>query len=104
MNRVIMAFLFCLASPIVYAAYKPFKLEKPVSCGPAAQLLEFLEKDYNEKQVWVGVDLSTPAGSYVALLRNPANQHWTIVQYDSHTACILASGIQGTPNPVGEPK
>lgn len=104
MRTLLVAFLFCLASPIANAQYKPFKLEKTVSCGPAAPLLEFLERDYNEKQVWVGIDVSTPNESYVALLMNRPAGKWTIVQYNSHTACILASGIRGTPPPMGESK
>ena len=87
-----------------HAEYKPFELEKRVSCGPAAQLLEFLEKDYNEKQIWVGVDLGGRHESYVALLRNDINKHWSIVQYNSTTACILASGIQSTPTFDGDKK
>jgi hypothetical protein len=104
MNRYIMACLFCLASPIANAEYKPFKLEKTVNCGPAHQMLEFLEKEYNEKQIWIGIDLSGPAESYVAVLRNPANRHYTVVQYNSSTACILSSGIQSTPAPDGDKK
>ena len=101
MSRLAVAFLFCLASSIANAEYKPFKMEKTVSCGPAAPLMEFLERDYNEKQVWVGIDTG-PNDSFIALLINPNNKHWTLVQYNSHTACILGSGIRGTPAPQGE--
>ena len=105
MNKMYMAFLFCLASSIANADtdYKPFELEKTVICGPAAKLLEFLEKEHNEKQTWVGIDAG-PGESYIALLVNPINKHWTLVQYNSSTACILGSGIRGTPPPSGDPK
>ena len=105
MRYIIMAFLLCLASSIANADtdYRPFELEKTVSCGPAAKLLEFLERDYNEKQTWVGIDTG-PGESYIALLVNPSNKRWTLVQYNSSTACILGSGIRGTPPPEGEPK
>lgn len=104
MRTLLVAFLFCLASPIANAQYKPFKLEKTVSCGPAAPLLEFLERDYNEKQVWVGIDMTSSNESYIALLMNRPTGKWTIVQYNSQTACILGSGIRGTPPPIGESK
>ena len=97
------AFLFSLCS-LANAEYKTFKIEKPLNCGPASQLLEFLENSYNEKQVWVGIDLSMPNESYVALLKNPDNGKWTLVQYNSHVACILGSGIKNTPTPQGDKK
>lgn len=103
-NKAIMAFLFCLASSIANAEYKPFKLEKTVSCGPAAQLMEFLERDYNEKQVWVGIDMTSPNESYMALLMDRGTGKWTVVQYNTHVACILGSGIRGTPPPLGDTK
>ena len=103
MGKYAVAFLFCLASSIANAEYKSFKLEKTVSCGPAAALMEFLERDYNEKQVWVGIDTG-PTDSFIGLLVNSDNKHWTLVQYNSHTACILGSGIRGTPPPTGANK
>ena len=102
--KLFTAFLFCLASSIANAEYKPFKLEKTVSCGPAAKMLEFLERDYNEKQVWVGIDMSGPNESYIALLMDRASGKWTVVQYNTHVACILGSGIRGTPPPVEQTK
>lgn len=102
--KLFTAFLFCLASSIANAEYKPFKLEKTVSCGPAAKMLEFLERDYNEKQVWVGIDMSGPNESYIALLMDRATGKWTVVQYNTHVACILGSGIRGTPPPVEQAK
>jgi len=96
----IAACLFCLISPIANAQYKPFKLEKTLSCGPAAPMLEFLERDYNERQVWVGIDRSSANESYMALLMNRATGKWTLVQYNTHVSCILGSGIRGTPPPM----
>ena len=51
MRTFFVAFLFCLASSIANAQYKTFKLDKTLSCGPAVAMLEFLERDYNERQV-----------------------------------------------------
>jgi hypothetical protein len=104
MRTLCVAFLFCLASSIANAQYKKFELNKPVSCGPAAQLMEFLEREYNEKQIWIGVDFSASAESFIVVLQNPSNKHFTVVQYDNHTACILGSGIRSTPAPDGESK
>lgn len=103
-NKAIMAFLFCLASSIANAQDKNFQLEKTVSCGSAFRMLEFLERDYNEKQVWVGIDMSSPNESYMALLMDRSTGKWTVVQYNTHVACILGSGIRGTPPPLGETK
>ena len=104
MKHAVMAFLLCLASSLANADYKTFKLDKEVSCGPAAQLMDFLEKEYNERQVWIGLDSTGRYESYVAVLMNPLNKHWTVVQYNSSTACILGSGIQATPAPTGDKK
>jgi hypothetical protein len=98
------AFLFSLTCCLANAEYKTFEIDKPLKCGSASQLLEFLENSYNEKQVWIGIDLSMPNESYVALLKNPDNGKWTLVQYNSHVACILGSGIKNTPAPQGEQK
>ncbi len=98
----IAACLFCLASSIANAQYKPFQLEKKVDCGPAVKLMEFLERDYNERQVWVGIDMTGANESYMALLMDRSTGKWTVVQYNTHVACILGSGIRGTPPPLGE--
>ena len=103
-KKILVVLTLGLAFSFVHAQYKSFKLEKQVSCGPAYQLLEFLERDYNEKQIWVGLDTSGYNESYIALLMDRNTGKWTVVQYNNNIACILGSGIRGTPPPLEEKK
>lgn len=101
MFKVTAAIALCLASLTTYAEQRPQQtegmvmMEKPVKCGRADLVFQVLEENFQEKQIWIGVD--APTKSYVALLMNPDKTTWTMLQYKDGLACILAAGSQSTP-------
>jgi hypothetical protein len=89
MRTILMAFLFCLTSSIANAQ-EIKELEKPVQCGNVQWVVNQITLAYGERPIWVGKDGNS--NSYVALLVNEETRSWTLIQYDSQTACILSVG------------
>lgn len=98
MLKLIMAFLFCLASSIANAQIEGkevFQLKKPMTCLNVQSLMDYLVKEYNEKMMWIGQEDST--GTYISLYKNTQTGSWTMIQFDSSIGCFLGHGIQGSP-------
>ena len=91
------ALLFCLFSTISNAQQelpKVFELTKPMQCTRTATLFMILERDFQQRQLWVGKDSKT--SSYISLWINNILGTWTMIQYDGMTGCILGSGEQAS--------
>lgn len=88
MRTLLMAFLFCLISPIANA--KPFQLDKPTVCDKTEKVFDSLGNKHKEKPVWIGKDAQNDSG--YALFLNEKTRLWTIVQFNESMACVLGIG------------
>lgn len=85
----LVAFLFCLTSPIANA--QVIETKKPVVCAPMQQLVKELQEE-KEIPLWAG---EQPGGdSGYMLFVNEKTQSWTFIQFDGKMACILGMGIK----------
>ena len=82
------AFLFCLAHSVANA--QPVKIDKPVVCDKTDTVFAVLQEKFQEMPVWGGKN-SGDQTSY-ALMLNPETKTWTLVQFNTETACILGIG------------
>lgn len=97
MRCSVVAFLFCLISPIANAEY--FKLNKPVICGELPVLVKQITDNYQEKIYWVGQHQESQ--SNYALLVNAQTQTWTLLQTQGPSACVIGTG-QGNQMILGQ--
>ena len=88
MRTVIMAFLFCLISPIVNA--QPFEARKPVLCDNVQKLIKGLTEDYKEKPIWTA--RNPVDDTRFALFVNSKEGTWTLLQMTTEIACIIGVG------------
>lgn len=79
--------LLC-ASTVVYA--EPVRIDKPIICDKTEEVFKVLDENFREMPVWGGKN-STDRTNY-ALLLNAETKTWTIVQFNTETACILGIG------------
>ncbi len=64
---------------------------KQVLCYDLASVIKILREEYQESVSFQGVNTLTE-GSRIALAENTETGTWTIIEYDSTTACILGMG------------
>jgi hypothetical protein len=92
MYRTVMAFLFCLLSPIANAQ-EVIDLTKSMKCSDAQNVINYFADKHKELPVWVG---KTVYNTHIALLANKETRSWTMVEYDSKLACVLGAGDEKT--------
>ena len=92
MNKIVMAFLFCLTSYIANAQ-EIIDLTKPMKCSDVQSVMNYFQSTHNEVPVWVG---KTVHGTHITLLANKEKRSWTMVEYDSKLGCILGAGEEKT--------
>lgn len=95
MEKLSMAFLFCLTSTIANAQNMPEfrQVPKPVLCGPATVVLKGLaDDDINERPIWIGKN--DDQKSDYALFVNPNTSAFTLIQFGKEWACILGIGFK----------
>jgi hypothetical protein len=83
------AFLFCLTHSVVNAQEEIINLTKPLRCSKPENVFEHFLYYYEETPAWVG---KTTNDTHITLLVNKSNRSWTIVEYDSVIACVIAGG------------
>lgn len=88
MNKVVVAFLLCLASPIVNA--QAFEARKPILCDNAQVMIKSLTEQYNEKPVWTAKNPQDD--TRFSLFLNEKAGTWTLLQMTPEVACILGVG------------
>lgn len=89
MNKIVMAFLFCLTSSIANAQAPIVDMQKPLKCSNAQSVFDFFKDKFDEKPTWVG---KTTTGTYITLLVNKEKRTWTMIEYDVGLACVLGAG------------
>jgi hypothetical protein len=88
MNKLKMAFLFCLASSIANA--EPIQRRTVVVCDSVEIIFKTLFEEFHEEPIWYAKDEPTPT-QYV-LTVNSKEDTWTLVQYDNTQACVIGVG------------
>jgi len=92
MQRLVLAFLFCLTSSVANAQ-SAVQLDKPVTCTTFKAVVEILSGIYKEEPHWNGVG---PASKYIMFV-NPETRAWSLVEYsDTGVACIIGTGERST--------
>jgi hypothetical protein len=97
MRNTAMALLFCLISSIAHAQQElpeVIDLIKPMQCVRTNTLFQILERDRQQRQLWVGKDANS--SSYISLWINNILGTWTMIQYDGMMACVLGAGEQAS--------
>ena len=95
MHKLSMALLFCLISSIAHAQQelpKVLDVLKPMQCIRTNTLFQILERERQQRQLWVGKDSAT--GTYISLWINNILGTWTMIQYDGMMGCVLGAGDQ----------
>ena len=82
-----------LLVPMIAHAVETRSENKPIKCGVASEIIPLFLNEFNEKLSWTG----NSAKSKFALLVNPTNDEWTILEFNNETACIIGSGTASTP-------
>ncbi len=77
------------------AVAQPFQAQKPVVCDDYQLVLDGLEKNYNEKPIWMGKDLKN-SNMYI-LTANEKEDTWTYLETNGKVACVLGAGKKSTP-------
>ena len=88
MRKLELAFLFCLAGSIAYAA--PIERRKVVMCDSVEVVFRTVFEEFNEQPVWYAKDLPTPT-QYI-ITANAEQDTWTLIQFDDTQACVLGVG------------
>lgn len=72
------------------ALAEPVKVDKPVVCDKASDMLSYFGEKYGERPFWMG----DTDGSKVLVLTNAETKTWTVVQFnmDNNIACFIESG------------
>jgi len=88
MQKLIMAFLFCLISSIA-GAQEIVNLNKVMKCSEPQKVMNYFVDTHKETPVWVG---KTVHNSHITLLMNRETRSWTMIEYDDRLACVLGAG------------
>jgi hypothetical protein len=88
MRKIVMAFLFCLISPIVNAQ-QIVDMQKQIKCSDAQTVINYFSMNFQEAPLWVG---KTNTGTHITLLVNRETRSWTMIEYDASMACVLGAG------------
>ena len=88
MQKLIMAFLFCLISSIAHAQ-EIVDLNKAMKCSEPQKVMNYFVDMHKETPVWVG---KTVHNSHITLLMNRETRSWTMIEYDDRLACVLGAG------------
>ena len=61
---------------------------KSVVCGPVLEILEVLDREFEESEQWRGYAEQSTTSLFV----NQRTGSWTLLEYTSELACFLATG------------
>lgn len=88
MRTILLTLLIYALSTTVLA--EPRTMKKTVMCNSTSAVFEQLTKDFEETAQWTGV--SPAQSTQLVLTVNLKTGAWTLVEYTSDWACILAAG------------
>lgn len=74
----------------VIATAEPRQLRKPVTCDDRDRVFAAIRDEFKETPQWWGV--SPESGTQLVLTVNLTTGAWTMIEFTSTTACVLAVG------------
>ena len=82
--------LALIATASLCASAEPRELNKRVICDTKANVFQHLIKEFKEEPQWHG--RSPNQNTELMLTVNPVTGSWTLIEYSSDFACVLAVG------------
>jgi len=82
---IMMLTLVCIT-----ASAEPRRLNKPVTCDDRDRVFTVIRDEFKETPQWWGA--SPEQGTQLVLTVNPVTGAWTMIEFTSTTACVLAVG------------
>lgn len=96
--RLISILLLTLVCGTVAA--EPRRLNKPVTCDDRDRVFAVIRDEFKETPTWWGA--SPEQGSELVVTVNPVTGAWTLIEFNTTTACVLAVGERAS-SPWGTP-
>ena len=90
MQKIIMAFLFCLGMMSTIANADPIQRRKVVVCDETSIILNTVKAEFGEEPIWYGKDGPTPTQYIITI--NSKEDTWTLIQFDKNQACVIGVG------------
>jgi ABC-type uncharacterized transport system permease subunit len=87
--RIILTILV-LSAVITMATAEPRRLNKPVVCEATETVFRTVVDEFKETPQWHGVN--PQQGTSVILTVNLTTGAWTLIEYTTVTACVIAVG------------
>jgi hypothetical protein len=91
MRHILAIVVFCLVHTTVLA--QAVEAQLPITCAPAGVLLKELKETYKEEPAWLGNSVGD--ASYMAVFSDPKTGAWTVIKFNTDSACIVGAGIDG---------
>ena len=88
MKNIIFTFVLYFSVSLA-SAQEIVELSKKVKCSELDSVLNYFATTFKETQIWVA---KTTNNTYVTLLANNDTKSWTLIEYSSVVACVLAVG------------
>ena len=95
MRKLTWGLLFCIGTMAnAEVEIRLTDVMKPVKCAPLMDVLNGIQKVFGETPTWNSKnDLGPPQGTTVAMFQNKKTGSWSLLEFDSETACFLATGV-----------
>lgn len=96
MRKLTWGLMFCLSTMAIAEEVEIHftDVKKPVKCARLIDALNGIQKMFGEVPTWNSKNEIGPAqGTTVALFQNRKTGSWTLLEFDSETACFLATGV-----------
>lgn len=68
-------------------------LRKTIYCDKPQVIFRAVMEDYDEEPIWRG--FSTTQKSSLVMVQNNSTKSWTMIEFNSEIACIIAAGDGG---------
>ena len=84
----------------ITASAEPRRLNKPVTCDDKDRVFTAIRDEFKETPQWWGA--SPEQGTQLVVTVNPTTGAWTLIEFNTVTACVLAVGERAS-SPWGTP-
>lgn len=90
MTKLLSTLMLMLLAACAVAAAEPRILNKQVACADKDQVFKSVAQDFGEIPQWTGQ--SPQSNTNLVLTANLKTGSWTLIEYNSTMACVLAVG------------
>jgi hypothetical protein len=99
MRKLTWALLFCFTTMAIAeeVEIRFTDAKKPVKCAPLMDALNGIQKMFAEEPTWNSKNqLGPQEDTNIALFQNKKTGTWTLLEFNSKTACFLATGVDNS--------